>query len=148
MFGHLGRNLAPGGAGDSNPGPLGTKSRVLDHSAPRGHSPGGSAPRGIIPLGDHPPGESSPWGIVPMGGRLPRESPPGGSFPWGIIPQGNHFPWSVRNLSGPPGLAQPRHQSWPYGPIPAWYQLARRPIYNSSHFPWGWSFFNRNPLPN
>ena len=65
MFGHLGRNLAPGGAGDSNPGPLGTKSRVLDHSAPRGHSPGRSAPRGIIPLGDHPlgnrpPGESSP----------------------------------------------------------------------------------------
>ena len=64
MFGHLGRNLAPGGAGDSNPGPLGTKSRVLDHSAPGGHSPGGSAPRAI-----------TPWGITL----------------WGIIPQGNRF---------------------------------------------------------
>ena len=68
--------FGPRGAGDSNPGPLGTKSRVLDHSAPRGHSPERSAPRGIIPLGDHPlgnhpPGESPTWGIVPLGNRPP-----------------------------------------------------------------------------
>ena len=91
MFGHFGRNLAPGGEGDSNPGPLGTKSRVLDHSAPGGHPPGESSPRGIIPLGNHspgesPPGESSPrgitpWGIVPLGDHPPGESPP-----WGITP--------------------------------------------------------------
>ena len=74
MFGHLGRNLAPGGEGESNPGPLGTKSRVLDHSAPGGHPPGESSPRGIIPLGNRPPGES----------------PPGESSPWGITPLGNH----------------------------------------------------------
>ena len=87
MFGHLGRNLAPGGAGDSNPGPLGTKSRVLDHSAPRGHSPRESSPSGIIPLGNHPPGGSFPWGIVTLGNYSPGES-----FPWGIIPLGNHSP--------------------------------------------------------
>ena len=53
------------GAGDSNPGPLGTKSRVLDHSAPRGHSPGKSAPWGI-----------TPWGIVPLGNHPLGNRPP------------------------------------------------------------------------
>ena len=66
------------GGWDSNPRPLGTKSRVLDHSAPGGHSPGGSAPRGITPLGNHPlgnqpPGESSHWGFVPLGNHPPGE---------------------------------------------------------------------------
>ena len=84
MFGHLGRNLAPGGEGDSNPGPLGTKSRVLDHSAPGGHSP--------APLGNRPPGESSPWGITPWGIVPLGNRSPGESFPWGITPLGNHLP--------------------------------------------------------
>ena len=84
MFGHLGRNLAPG-EGDSNPGPLGTKSRVLDHSAPGGHSPGELSPWGIIPLGNHPPGESFPWGIIPLGNHSPGESLPWGITPWGSL---------------------------------------------------------------
>ena len=83
------------GGGDSNPRPLGTKSHVLDHSAPRSHSPRESPPWGIIPLGNHSPGESVPWGIIPLGNH-----PPGGSFPCGSIPLGNHspgesFPWGV-----------------------------------------------------
>ena len=83
--------------GDSNPGPLGTKSRVLDHAAPGGHSHGESSPRGIIPLGNHPPGESSPWGSVPLGnhplGNRPLGNrPPGESSPWGIFPLGNRPP--------------------------------------------------------
>ena len=112
MFGHFGRNLAPGGEGDSNPGPLGTKSRVLDHSAPGGHPPGESSPRGIIPLGNRPPGESSPWGIIPLGNH-----PPGESSPWGIVPLGNRppgksFPWgrppNIMGVEGgPPSVGHP-----------------------------------------
>ena len=89
MFGHFGPNLAPEGGGDSNPRPLGTKSRVLDHSAPGGHSHGESSPRGIIPLGiiswGITPWGITPWGITPLGNH-----PPGEAFFWGIIPLGNH----------------------------------------------------------
>ena len=100
-----------GGRGDSNPRPLGSESRVLDHWAPGGHFPWGivpqgnhppgrhpageSSPRGIIPLGhtplgSRPPRESSPWGNIPLGNRLPRES-----FPLGITALGNHTPKPV-----------------------------------------------------
>ena len=86
--------FGPRRGGDSNPRPLGTKSRVLDHSAPRGHSPGESLPWGITPLGNCPPGESPPWGIVPLGNHSPGES-----STWGIIPLGNikpfHGPHSI-----------------------------------------------------
>ena len=92
--------MAPGGAGDSNPGPLGTKRRVLDHSAPRGHSPGKSPPRGIIlvgnrPPGESPPGESFPWGITPLESHSPGNHPPGESYPWGIVPLDRPFPPST-----------------------------------------------------
>ena len=81
---------------DSNPRPLGTKSRVLDHSAPRGHSPGESAPRVIIPLGNHPPGESSPWGIIPLGNHSPGETIPLGNHPPGESPPGESPPWEIQ----------------------------------------------------
>ena len=106
MFGHLGRNLAPGGGFEPRTARrLGTKSRVLDHSAPGGHSPGElspcgeSSPWGIIPLGNHSPGESSPRGIISLGNH-----PPGESFPWGITPLGNH------SLGLPSYLSRCRHE--------------------------------------
>ena len=127
MFGNFGPNLAPRGGGDSNPGPLGTKSRVLDHSAPRGHSPGELPPCGIIPLGNRPPEESSPWGIISLENR-----PPGESSPWGIVTLGNHAagyhppvkssPWGIVGESCPWGITplgnHPPGESSPWGITP------------------------------
>ena len=114
-FGPQGRE---GGGRDSNPRPLGSESRVLNHWAP-----GGLFPWGIVPQGDNSPGESFPWGITPpgetpLGNRPPGESspwetPPGESSPRGIIPlgetplgnrlPGESFPWET-----PPGGSSPR----------------------------------------
>ena len=124
MFGHFGRNLAPGGEGDSNPGPLGTKSRVLDHSAPGGHSPGESSPRGIIPLGNHPPGESSPWGIVPLGNHPLGNRPPAqfnSNCYWKFRVTPNDWPSQRPNVLPTPLRKPPR--KW-YQPVPAGYQPA------------------------
>ena len=83
-----------GGIRAQAPGPLGSKSRVLDHSAPGGHSPGESSPRGIIPLGNHPLG-NHPLGNHPLGNHPPGESFPWESSPWGIVPLGNRTPGSA-----------------------------------------------------
>ena len=94
--GHLGRIWAPGGPGggrDSNPRPLGSESRVLDHWAPGGHFPWGIVPQGNHPPGRHPLGNRPPEvpGERPPGGSSPRGSPPGRD-PWGWSPQGI-IPW-------------------------------------------------------
>ena len=92
-----------GGRGDSNPRPLGSESRVLDHWALGGHFPWG-----IVPQEDNSPGESSPWerppwGIVPQGNHPPGRDPPGESSARGIVPLGE-TPLGNR----PPGESFPR----------------------------------------
>ena len=130
-----------GGRGDSNPRPLGSESRVLDHWAPGGHFPWG-----IVPPGESPPWDTPPWGIVPQGNHPPGRHPPGESPPRGIIPLGETSlgnrppgdhppgespPWGIVPLGNLPLGNDFPGESPPWGIVP----LGNRPIYVFVHGP-------------
>ena len=80
----------------SNPRPLGIKSRVLDHCAPGEHPPG-----------DHPPGRSSPGEIISRGDHLPERSSPGE-----IISRRDHLPGRYNLSTQNPDLGVRDHLHW------------------------------------